>query len=239
MFVLGTVLASAGVSVTRAAVGISKETSGRRRRSDDGCFPLGSFIEVDGRMLPIEQATIGMHLLGSQGPSPFMLQGHYDFHTTMDMMEIKTASNHSVIATFDHYFPLTSGMYSVARDMAIGDELWVRQDNSIIASPIVSTSVVTAQGLFNPYTTSGDLFVNGILASGHSSWFLEGLGLQHSSVVSLYQALFSSLSFLYYIRPSAFRCFHNDIAEDQYVLDKIGASKIAYSAVKSLTIGCL
>lgn len=36
-------------------------------------------------------------------------------------------------------------------------------------------AAITKRGLFNPYTTGGDIVVNGALASAHSSWFLDGI----------------------------------------------------------------
>merc|ERR1712216_1105650 len=39
--------------------------------------------------------------------------------------------------------------------------------------PVQTVQQVVRKGLYAPYTTSGDLFVNGVLASAHSDWFLD------------------------------------------------------------------
>ena len=33
----------------------------------------------------------------------------------------------------------------------------------------------TQHGLYNPFTIGGDIVVNGVLASSHSDWFLDGV----------------------------------------------------------------
>merc|ERR1711965_611763 len=106
-----------------------------------------------------QDATIGMKLLTSQGPSPFFLQGHADPDAKTLMMQIDTLSNHSVKASFEHYFPLVSGTHMAAQRLSVGDELWVHHEGSMVPSPIVSVQVVEATGLFNPYTVTGDIVV--------------------------------------------------------------------------------
>lgn len=107
-------------------------------------------------------------------------------------------------------------------------------------SKIISVSSTEAVGLYNPYTTAGDLVVNGILASSHSSWFLEGTGLSDSSIVATYGALFKPLSWLQAVKPESFHCFHKAIVHKwpTYVLDKIPASFIFSTAMESIVLGC-
>merc|ERR1712070_1095763 len=103
----------------------------------------------------------------------------------------------------------------------------------MVPSPIVGIRVVVATGLFNPYTVVGDIFVNGILASSHSSWFLEDTGMSDSSIVALYNIVLKPLSLLYYLKPSAFQCFQEEHGEKDS-LSEMATSKLVSCAVKCL-----
>lgn len=117
--------------------------------------------------------------------------------------------------------------------LSVGDELFVQHEGVIATSPIVAVRKVEMQGLFNPYTRNGDIFVNNILASSHSGWFLEGSGMSDSSIVAVYSALFSPLSMLYSLKPSAFACFHG-MTDTTEALNTLGVSTLAYHAMTCL-----
>ena len=44
-----------------------------------------------------------------------------------------------------------------------------------LVGAVVSTAFVSKRGLYNPYTLSGTIVVDGVAASCHSSWILDGL----------------------------------------------------------------
>jgi hypothetical protein len=56
-------------------------------------------------------------------------------------------------------------------------------------------------GLYNPFTLSGDLVVNGVLASAHSDWFLDRVMPQSyvSSIPAIYQAAMAPMRATYYV----------------------------------------
>lgn len=200
------------------------------------CFPLGTMVMTAGSSLPIQDATIGMHLMTSQGLSPFFLQGHADPDALTSMMEIDTISNHSVKASPDHYFPLVSGTHMAAQRLSVGDELWIYHEGTLVPSAIAGIRVVAAKGLFNPYTVTGDIVVNGILASSHSSWFLEGTGMSDAAIVASYKALFSPLILLHHLKPDAYVCFHQEIGA-KGPLHKVGAYRLVSQATSCLMRG--
>mgnify|MGYP003312984875 CR=1 FL=1 len=53
--------------------------------------------------------------------------------------------------------------------------------NDVVAN---ATNVV-AEGLYNPYTLSGTIVVDGVLASCHSSWILDGLVAPRLSLIHI------------------------------------------------------
>merc|ERR1719458_1308628 len=95
-----------------------------------------------------------------------------------------------------------------------------------------STFRVTAVGLYNPYLVSGDLFVDGVLASSHSSWFLEPY-LEAATIVPTCQALFAPLALLYYLHPGWFQRFHNSNVNFSGPLNEMPISQLAQTAVGS------
>lgn len=200
------------------------------------CFPLGTMVMTAGSSLPIQDATIGMHLMTSQGLSPFFLQGHADPDAQTSMMEIDTTSNHSVKASPDHYFPLVSGTHMAAQRLSVGDELWIYHEGTLVPSAIAGIRVVAAKGLFNPYTVTGDIVVNGILASSHSSWFLEGTGMSDAAIVASYKALFSPLILLHHLKPDAYVCFHQEIGA-KGPLHEVAAYRLVSQATSCLMRG--
>merc|ERR1719512_132282 len=111
------------------------------------------------------------------------------------MVQVTTASNHTLAVTPDHYLPLSGGGHKSAGLLTFGDELFVQSVEGLAPSPITSVDMVEEQGLFNPYTTTGDLVVDGVLASCHSSWFLED-HLSEEYIVPAYQVIFAPLVLL-------------------------------------------
>ena len=91
----------------------------------------------------------------------------------------------------------------------------------VISTPswaaIRQVELATLKGQFNPYTESGTIIVNGVVASSHSSWFLEeehigsmlgsGLGLDASSVPGVYQKLLSPVRALHSAAPRFVKAF--------------------------------
>jgi hypothetical protein len=46
---------------------------------------------------------------------------------------------------------------------------------SLALAVVTEVSTVLARGLYNPYTLSGTVVVDGVLASVHSHWFLDAI----------------------------------------------------------------
>ena len=76
-----------------------------------------------------------------------------------------------------------------AKDVAVGDVLSYFDGVTFKTSPVKSTSVSLKSGLFNPYTHSGSIVVDGVVASCHSSWILDGV-LAPRIAAEVYQRLF-------------------------------------------------
>jgi hypothetical protein len=88
----------------------------------------------------------------------------------------------------DTHFVLTQGtspaaapLHKRASDVAVGDVMWAAAPaamhpaagQQLAAFTVCSTERVTLEGLYNPYTLSGTILVNGVAASSHSYWFAD------------------------------------------------------------------
>jgi hypothetical protein len=202
-----------------------------------GCFPGSARARTPAGHRLMRDLSVGTLLLTSQGFAPAYLNSHQDPLAHVQMVQVTTLSNHSLVLTPDHYLPLPGGHYRSAGQLAVGDELLVQAaDDTFAPSPISSLELLWEQGLFNPLTTQGDLVVNGVLASCHSSWFLEGY-LPESYIVPLYQAVLMPLRGLYRIAPCWMERFGRHFAGHPVALSEVGAHQIAATAWSALLTG--
>ena len=83
-----------------------------------------------------------------------------------------------------------NGLLVYAKDVAVGDVLdYVSDAGAFKSGAVVSTTLSLKRGLYNPYTLSGTIVVDGVAASCHSSWILDGFLPPRVSAV-VYQRLF-------------------------------------------------
>lgn len=91
-------------------------------------------------------------------------------------------------------------------------------------SAIVAVARVVRAGAYNPYTPSGALVVNGVLASCHSAWLLEGLApwlLPARHAPALYQAVLAPVRAAHALAPAAVRGLCARFAGDARALSDV------------------
>lgn len=71
----------------------------------------------------------------------------------------------------------TEHVQSYAQEFRQGDYIWIAPHghSELEQRQILEISSVEAKGLYNPYTLSGTIVVNGVVASAHSNWILDDL----------------------------------------------------------------
>ena len=89
----------------------------------------------------------------------------------------------------DHYVDVR-GAPVYAKDVRVGDALARWTGAGFEADVVANATAVVAEGLYNPYTLSGTIVVDGVLASCHSSWILDGV-LPPRVAAPVYQAIFA------------------------------------------------
>ena len=70
---------------------------------------------------------------------------------------------------------LNNGTHVYAKDVRPGDQLHYLDGAAFRSSTVRITTETTKTGLYNPYTLSGSIVVDGVAASCHSSWILDGV----------------------------------------------------------------
>lgn len=62
-----------------------------------------------------------------------------------------------------------------AHDVQPGDFVWIEANARVKAARVASKETVAKSGLWAPYTASGTIVVDGVAASVHSEWYLDGV----------------------------------------------------------------
>ena len=140
--------------------------------------------------------------------------GHRDADATAPFYSIATAANTTLRVTRGHYVPVSRGgcgsstlsLTLAAELVRVGDGVLSGRGGTLGCARVVSIALAPARGIYNPYTLSGALVVDGVLASAHSEWLLEPAlrraGLSPEAVSRAapfaYQTLFAPLRALFY-----------------------------------------
>jgi hypothetical protein len=128
--------------------------------------------------------------------------GHKDAAAAASFVKLETSSGAALRLTPDHHLFVTraGARLEIPSSAAqVGDLVQVvGPDGASALEAVVAKTLAADRGLFNPYTLSGAIVVDGVAASCHSSWVLDGafaaLGV---SVPAGYQAAFAPLRALY------------------------------------------
>jgi hypothetical protein len=149
-----------------------------------GCFPAEALATTaSGAAVRMDALRVGDRVLaarpdGSTFFDEIYMFGHRDGAAAASFVRLETAGGDALRLTADHHlFVLRAGarMEVPAADAIVGDLVHVVRAGAAALSPIAAKSVVPARGLFNPYTLSGSIVVDGVAASVHSSSALDGV----------------------------------------------------------------
>jgi hypothetical protein len=150
-----------------------------------GCFPASSTVRIAdgsqlGREISITELELGDSVLsidstGALTFSKLYVFGHRNPTTPARFFRLETESGATLELTQGHYLHASIGgvrQTLPAELVKVGHKLWVLDAGELVSSPVVSVTEITTAGLFNPYTFTGDIIVNGVLASSHSEHHL-------------------------------------------------------------------
>ena len=103
-------------------------------------------------------------------------------------VELALEGGATLTLTQGHYVS-SNGNLVYAKDVAVGDLIDYVDGGATKTGAVVSTARALKRGLYNPYTLSGSIVVDGVVASCHSSWILDGVLPPRVAAVA-YQKLF-------------------------------------------------
>jgi len=174
------------------------------------CFPGDSIVITPTGKKSISRLEVGDKVLtvsrtGSLLFEEIYLLGHKDSRSVGLFVQIHTDNNATLRLTRDHQIPFTSQVdkattYGPAAGVRVGHYVRVVSDGStaVSLSRVTAVEEVFAQGYFNPYTMGGNIVVDGVVASCHSSFVLDKLfdrvGI---SIPAGYQAVFGPLRVIF------------------------------------------
>lgn len=192
-----------------------------------GCFPAAATVRLPGGASKrMSELRVGDKVLaagpgGKLGYQDVYFFGHRAEGATARFVRIEFGGGSKALElTPDHFVPvlppgaapagpeaLSRARMTYARDVREGDVMLVESAGRLRAAAVTSTAEVWRTGLFNPYTMGGSVVVDGVLASSHSSWLVDGIaarmGVSHL-LPSFFQALFAPLRALYAAAGPAF-----------------------------------
>jgi hypothetical protein len=160
--------------------------------STDGCFPgSATVLRSDGATVRLDELATGESVLtlgadGTPAFSPVFTWAHYDRRSVHPYVGVTAASGARMQLLRVHYLHVARGgcgaagaaatvadtaFLLTAEELRIGDGVWVLSDDaannatSFVCSPVVSLDLSPAVGLYGPFTLTGSIVVNDMLAS--------------------------------------------------------------------------
>ncbi|KAK9816191.1 hypothetical protein WJX74_006201 [Apatococcus lobatus] len=152
----------------------------------------------------MDKLQLGDLVMTSAGFEAIFLFGERDSSRLAPFIVIETGA-HKIEMSADHFIHVQSlglEQFKRAGQVSTGDFIWVKSEGQLKPSAVTAVSSVVQVGLYNPYTPSGSIFVNGVLASVHSRWFLDDacdlLGCV-AHLPTLYQAAMLPIRFICFL----------------------------------------
>ena len=149
-----------------------------------GCFPgTAIFVDKRGRERNISSMHVGdeVQVITNKGimPEPVITFIHHQPEVMQEFLKITTMTNNILKITEDHLmFVEKMGQAAAipARDVKVGDTVYVRGKHSVEKDAVQSISTVYEKGVYAPVTLSGTILVNNV----HTSCYFDVLSHEWS-----------------------------------------------------------
>lgn len=135
------------------------------------CFPASALVRVEGkgsvamRSLSAGDKVLSIDRRGNTIYDTVCFFGHHDSNSWGSFCSISIQGNaqlvHQLLLTPTHFLPVGPALpqlsYKYAKDVSIGDTVWMVTDAdpqhaSAISAKVLGKNTLQAQGLYNPYT---------------------------------------------------------------------------------------
>lgn len=175
------------------------------------CFPSDATVRLaDGSVRTMENLRLGDRVQvvrddGSVGYEDVYLMTHDDPSIAADYLDVALSGGGRLRLSPRHFVPVAQGGDAHWRERVIvgadelkaGDTIWHRAgDGTMATATVASVHRFRTLGAFNPMTRSGTIVVDGVVASAHSDWFLDGLASADAQA-AIYQRMLAPARLLY------------------------------------------
>jgi hypothetical protein len=175
------------------------------------CFPGEATVRDEtGAAKLMKDVRIGDRLQvampdGSLRYEDVYLLTHDDPEVAGSFVELALASGQSLTLSPRHFIPIApepgagweSRVLQGAHEVKTGDVVWHQgRDGTMLPTTVIAVTATVATGAFNPLTLSGTIVVDGVVASAHSDWFLDGI-VSADLQGKVYQAMFAPVRGIY------------------------------------------
>ncbi|KAH9524399.1 hypothetical protein Btru_054430 [Bulinus truncatus] len=151
----------------------SKKIEEEIKKGGTSCFPGDSCVYLrNGKSVSLNELKIGDQVLtrDSDGYLTFdtvYMFGHQDFNEHTEFITIETISSKISLTTGHYIYCERNGkkLCLSAENIIIGDKVYVLVDGNFVSCSVIRIALERKQGLFAPFTTNGNIVINGILAS--------------------------------------------------------------------------
>jgi hypothetical protein len=179
------------------------------------CFPADASVETASGLKLMSDLRVGDKVRSVDGAGrpiydDIYFFGHADKAQSNTFVSLQlSGSDASLQLSPKHFLPTcpkqgepcdwSDHIHVYAQEVRSGDYVWIAVDGETTLRPVLSTSFVMKDGLYNPYTLSGKIIVNGVIASAHSDWVLDAWtpAWMSSYLPGIYQVLFLPGRLLY------------------------------------------
>jgi MYXO-CTERM domain-containing protein len=175
------------------------------------CFPATATVSLaDGSQKAMRDVRLGDRVMvaradGSLGYEEVYLNTHKDSVSSAPYVELALASGRSLTLSPRHFIPVAAAPASAwaehvakgANEIAVGDIVWSRADDGqMVPDEVAAVRTKVEVGAYNPLTMNGTIVVDGVVASAHSDWFLDGI-VSADAQTKVYQAILAPVRVAY------------------------------------------
>merc|ERR1712166_848302 len=178
----------------------------------NSCFPAGATVVTPQGKKPMSELKVGDRVLSrlpdgteTRFDEVYMF-GHAEHDQLNQYTQLMLSSGASIKLSGKHFIhtatsasaPFNQAELKYAQDVLPGDWVWEANNRS----QVIGIGRQVLPGAFNPYTKSGNIVVDGVVASSHSEWFLDHV--VPSAVVKHLPSIYQSVLVLNRMLHSAF-----------------------------------
>jgi hypothetical protein len=150
------------------------------------CFPSAALVTTPMGTKRIADLKVG-ECVHSRAPDGTLIEcdeiymfGHADHVARSVFQRLILGSGGMISLSPEHFIHTTKSsqtdwkdaVMKYARDVSVGEFVWLANKTM---DKVVMNEMVELTGAFNPYTKSGNIIVDNVVASAHSNWFLDDL----------------------------------------------------------------